>query len=411
MRRQALTIDHLGAQGDGVANAAQGPVYVPFGLPGETVEAEVEKGRARKVEIKTTSPLRVEPACRHFGQCGGCSVQHLEEQAYREWKRDKVVRALAARGIETEVGPLVACAPNARRRVTFSARRLGNEVLLGFNAGQSHRIVVVEECPVALPDIVEALPELRELARMIAATPKAFHMTVTAMAAGLDVAVTGAGKLGERQRRAAIDFVLARKIARLTVDGENIVEAMKPTVLFADVPVAVPPGGFLQATLPAETAMADLVESHLAGARHVADLFAGSGTFALRLAVNARVQAVEGDQAALAALDQAARAWPALKPVTAEKRDLFHRPLLARELDAFDGLVFDPPRAGAELQSRQIARSKVGRVVAVSCNPGTLARDLSILIEGGYAVERVVPIDQFLWSPHVEAVALLRRGR
>jgi 23S rRNA (uracil1939-C5)-methyltransferase len=200
-----------------------------------------------------------------------------------------------------------------------------------------------------------------------------------------------------------------RSTSRLSVDGETVIEPAKPVVLFGDVPVAVPPGGFLQATAEAEHAMAALVTDHLAGARHVADLFAGSGTFALRLASRSRVHAAEGDAAALAALEEGARRAAGLKPVTAEKRDLFNRPLLPRELDAFDGLVFDPPRAGAEAQCRQIARSKVRRVAAVSCNPGTLARDLAILKEGGYRITRVTPIDQFLWSPHVEVVALLER--
>ncbi|MCR4266738.1 class I SAM-dependent RNA methyltransferase [Nitratireductor sp. ZSWI3] len=409
MTRQTLLIDRLGAQGDGIAETPSGPVYVPFALPGETVEALVQKGRAQKVELQAAAPQRVKPVCRHFGECGGCAAQHLEAGAYSEWKRDKLVRVLAARGIAADVASLAACPPASRRRVMLSARRLGAGVVLGFNAAQSHRIVAIEDCPVAVPEIVAALDALRDLAKVVAATPKAFHMAVTATATGLDIAVEGSGRLGAKQRRAAVDCTLAKGFARLTVDGEVVVEARQPTVLFGDVPVILPPGGFLQATAGAEAAMAGLVETHLEGAGHVADLFAGSGTFALRLARRGRVYAVEGDAAALAALDRAARQWPALKPVTAEKRDLFHRPLTAKELAAFDGLVFDPPRAGAEAQCRQIAASGIPRVAAVSCNPGTLARDLAILCEGGYRVRVVVPIDQFLWSPHVEAVALLER--
>lgn len=406
---ETLTIDHLGAQGDGVALTPTGPAYVPFALPGEVVEAELRKGRAAKTVLREAAPERVEPACRHFGVCGGCAVQHLEDKAYLAWKREKVVSALATRGIKTEVDETLACPPHSRRRVTFTARRLGSEVLLGFNAAQSHRIVVVEECPVATPGIVAALGDLRVLAKAIAATPKPFHLTVTETRTGLDVAAVGAGRLGEKQRRAVIDLALEKGFARLSADGEIIVEGQKPSVMFGEVPVAIPPAGFLQATLAAEEAMAALVGRHLDGCKHVADLFAGSGTFALRLAQNARVYAAEGDAIALATLDIAARQWPSLKPVTAEKRDLFHRPLLTKELAQFDGLVFDPPRAGAEFQCRQIARSDVKRVAAVSCNPGTLARDLAILVEGGYRLTRVVPIDQFLWSPHVEAVALLEK--
>ncbi|WP_295814059.1 class I SAM-dependent RNA methyltransferase [uncultured Nitratireductor sp.] len=406
---ETLTIDHLGAQGDGVAVTPSGPVYVPFALPGEVVEAQLRKGRAVKTELRQAALERAKPVCRHFGDCGGCAVQHLEGETYLAWKRDKVVRALEARSVKAEVGATLACPPKTRRRVTFTARRLGSEILLGFNAAQTHRIVAIEECPVATPGIVAALEDLRQLAKAVAATPKPFQLTVTETRTGLDVAAAGSGRLGEKQRRAVIDLALQKGFARLSADGEIIVEGRKPIVMFGAVPVAIPPAGFLQATADAEEAMAALVSEHLGGCKHVADLFAGSGTFALRLAQNARVYAAEGDAIALAALEIAARQWPALKPVTAEKRDLFHRPLLAKELAQFDGLVFDPPRAGADFQCRQIARSSVKRVAAVSCNPGTLARDLAILLEGGYRVSSVTPIDQFLWSPHVEAVVLLEK--
>ena len=408
---QRLTIDELGAQGDGIAHTPAGPVYIPFVLPGEVVIAQVEKQRGTLLSVERPSPLRVEPVSPHFGVCGGCSVQHLASSAYAEWKREKVVRALQSRGIRTKVEPLISCPPASRRRVTFTARVTGGRTLLGFNAAQSHRIVEIEECPVAVPQIIAALPDLRSLAGLVATGSKAFHLTVTATRTGLDIAADDSGRLGEQKRRQAVAFVLAKGFARLSVGGEVLVEREKPIVLFGDVPVAVPPGGFLQATEQAEQAMAGLVTAHLRGAKHVADLFAGSGTFGLRLARDSRVHAVEGDAAAISALEQAAKRTQGLKPVTVGRRDLFNRPLLAKELDGFEGLIFDPPRAGAEAQCRQIARSAVGRVAAVSCNPGTLARDLAILLEGGYRVMSVTPIDQFLWSPHVEVVALLEREK
>jgi 23S rRNA (uracil1939-C5)-methyltransferase len=252
---------------------------------------------------------------------------------------------------------------------------------------------------------------LRALADLVCATPKAFHMTVTVTASGLDIAVHDAGKLGDHQRRIASNFVMAEGLARLSVDGEIVVEPKKPVVQFGPVAVAVPPGAFLQATEAAEQTMASLVGQHLSRARKVADLFAGCGSFALRLAAKSEVHAVEGDAPALAALDRAYRFASGLKRVTSERRDLFRRPLTFKELSAFDGLVFDPPRAGAEDQSKQIARSDVPLVAAVSCNPVTLARDLRILIDGGYTLKSVTPIDQFLWSPHVEAVALLEKPK
>ncbi|MFC6488119.1 class I SAM-dependent RNA methyltransferase [Nitratireductor sp. GCM10026969] len=407
---ETLEIEALGAQGDGIAQTPAGPVYVPFSLAGETVTVKVKGRRAVLESVTVSSPDRTEPACRHFGACGGCAVQHLEGKTYAAWKRAKIVHALQSRGIDAEVDPLVACPPASRRRVAFTARKVGRSAVLGFNAAQSHHVVPVSECPVAVPQITAALDALRDLAEAVAATPKPFRLLVTATRTGLDVAVEGAGRLGEKQRRRVVDIVLAKGFARLALDGAVLVERDKPVILFGDVPVAVPVGGFLQAVGAAEEAMAALVVQHLRGGKRVADLFAGSGTFALRLARDARVHAVESDRAALDTLDQAARHAQGLKPVTVERRDLFDRPLVARELDAFDGIVFDPPRAGAEAQCRQIARAKIGRMAAVSCNPGTLARDLSILVEGGYRITRVVPIDQFLWSPHVEVVALLEHG-
>jgi 23S rRNA (uracil1939-C5)-methyltransferase len=404
-----FTIARLGSQGDGIAAAEGGEVYIPFTLPGETVTAARQKDRATLMSVLESSPLRIDPACRHFTECGGCALQHFETEAYRQWKREKVVQAL--KGVAAEVGPLVPCAPHSRRRVTFSARRSEAGMQLGFVRALSSEIIPIEECPISLPSIVAALGRLRDLAGLVCATPKAFHMTVTVTASGLDVAVHDSGKLGDHQRRIASNFAMAEGFARLSADGEIIVEPKKPTVQFGSVAVALPPGAFLQATEAAEQSMAALVGQHLSRAKKVADLFAGCGSFALRLAAKSEVHAVEGDAPALAALDRAFRFASGLKRVTSERRDLFRRPLTFKELNAFDGLVFDPPRAGAEDQSKQIARSDVPLVAAVSCNPVTLARDLRILVDGGYTLKSVTPIDQFLWSPHVEAVALLEKPK
>ncbi len=406
-----FTIQRLGAQGDGIAATAGGEVFIPFSLPGETVTAAREKNRATLMAVVEPSPLRAAPACRHFTECGGCAMQHLEAEAYRAWKRGKVEHALQARGIDAEVGAIVACAPHSRRRVVFSARKTAGGMLFGFVRALSNEIISIAECPISLPGIVAALEPLKALAGLICATGKPFHMTVTATASGLDVAARESGRMSDNQRRIAADFVIARKFARLSVDGEIVIEPRKPMVLFGDVAVNVPPGAFLQATEAAETAMAELVGGHLARAKRIADLFAGCGSFALRLASKAEVHAVESEAAALAALDHGFRFAAGLKRVTTERRDLFRRPLTFKELNAFDGLVFDPPRAGAEDQSKEIARSDVPLVAAVSCNPVTLARDLAILLDGGYRLKSVTPIDQFLWSPHVETVVLLEKPR
>ena len=404
-------IVRLGAQGDGIAETAGGPVFIPFTLPGEKVVASRTKDRAELVSIEQASASRIEPACRHFGVCGGCSVQHMDNETYRVWKRQNLVQPLASQHIDSEVGDLVACAPHSRRRVTFTARKSDKGILLGYSRAQSNEIVNIAECPISSPQIVAALDRLRVLAGLISVTPKPFQLIVTDTDTGLDIAARQSGVPGEARRRQASDFVLKEGFARLTIDGEIVVEPRKPSIVFGDASVLIPPGAFLQATANAERSMADLVCQHLGRARKVADLFAGSGSFTLRLARNSEVRAVESDAPSLAALDRGFRFTPGLKRVTTERRDLFRRPLTFKELNSFDGLVFDPPRAGAEDQSKQIARSDVPYVAAVSCNPATLARDLSILIAGGYQLKSVTPIDQFLWSPHVEAVALLEKPR
>lgn len=407
-----LVIDRLGALGDGIARSPKGEVFVPFTLPGERVTASVSGKRADLIAITEPSPLRVDPACRHFGTCGGCALQHMEIGAYRGWKRERLVQALKAGRIDIEVDPVVAMPPASRRRAVFSARRTEKGVVLGFNQALSNTIVDIEECPVLLPALVGRLGDIRAIAGAVAATGQPFHLSVTVTDSGLDVAAVGSGRLDDRPRRAAIELALSLSLARLSIDGEIVVEARKPLLMAGSVAVLPPPGTFVQAVEGAEMALADLVCDHLAKSKRVADLFAGIGTFGLRLAQGREVHAVEGDAAALASLDRAAREAAGLRKVTVEKRDLFIRPLTFKELDArFDGLVFDPPRAGAEDQSRQIARSQVQRVAAVSCNPVTLARDLRILLDGGYALKRVVPVDQFVWSPHLEAVALLEKPK
>lgn len=406
-----LVIESLGAGGDGVVRGPKGPVFVPFALPSETVNVALDGPRADLIAVLEPSPLRSAPACRQFGQCGGCAMQHLEEKAYRDWKRAIVVDELARHGMDAPVAALISCPPGTRRRLVLSARVTETGVELGFRRALSHELVDIAECPVAEPRLVAALPALRRIAARIGKSGKPFRLLATATANGLDIAAADSGTLDEAQRRAAIAAAMAEGAARLSLDGVVLVEARPPVIDVDGIALSPPSGGFLQAVAGAEQAMAALALSHLAGAKRVADLFCGSGAFTLRLARHSAVHAVESDAGALAALERARRAASGLKPVTTEKRDLFRRPLLARELAAFDGLVFDPPRAGAEEQARQIARSSVQRIVAVSCNPGTLARDLRILVDGGYRLAGVTPVDQFLWSPHVEAVALLDKPR
>ncbi|MGO6718784.1 class I SAM-dependent RNA methyltransferase [Rhizobium ruizarguesonis] len=416
MSTETVTIEKLGAQGDGIASSAGGPVYVPFSLPGETVAIARVKSQGTIMSITTPSPDRQEPPCRHFGPdglngtCGGCTLQHMADAPYGAFKRQLVIDALKSKGLTPEVGEIVPARPGERRRVVFAARKTEKDMLVGFNQAESHHIVAIEECPISSAGIIARLPAIRAIAASLATSAEPFRVAVLETLSGLDISVDEVKKLSDPQRRKAIETALSlRGIARVSLNGEILVEPSKPMVEFGGVQVSPPPGGFTQATKPAEEAMAELVTAHAGKAKRIADLFAGSGTFSLRLARIGRVHAVEAEAKALAALDHAARNTQGLKPVTVEKRDLFRRPLMTQEFKPYDAVVFDPPRAGAEFQCQELARSAVKKIVAVSCNPLTLARDLAILVEGGYRITGATPIDQFLWTSHVEVVATLEK--
>ncbi|GEO84100.1 MULTISPECIES: class I SAM-dependent RNA methyltransferase [Alphaproteobacteria] len=417
MSAETVTIDSLGAQGDGIFYASNGPVYVPFSLPGETLAIARVKDHGTIMSYGETSPDRITPACRHFGpdgkggSCGGCSLQHMAKPAYNAFKRSLVVAALKSKGIDVPVGDLIEAHPGERRRVVFAARSTEKGLLIGFNQAESHHIVAIEECPIASPGILAGLEALKKIGNAAATTAEPFRMTVIETLTGLDVAIDGIKKLSDKERRAITETVLAmRGIARVAFNGEIVIEQRKPLIDMSGVSVAPPPGAFTQATVAAEEAMVRLTLEHIGKVKRVADLFAGVGTFALRLARIAQVHAVESEERALKALDHAARNTQGLKPVSVERRDLFRRPLMVSELKTFDAVIFDPPRAGAEEQCKELARSVVKKIVAVSCNPLTLARDLSILTAAGYRITSVTPIDQFLWTSHVEVVATLVKG-
>jgi len=406
----ALGIARLGAQGDGIAETPSGQVFVPYVLPGERVQAQVKGERGRLVAVLDASPKRIAPVCRHFTHCGGCALQHLEREAYLAWKRESVTAAFAARGIEAQVSHVVSVGLGARRRATFSARRSGRGVVLGFYEAKGHEIVDLHECPVTASAIVRALPGLKRLIEPFTAQKVPLRLTVTLAANGLDVAIEDLpGELGPDARERLAHEAAACKLARVTLAGDTLYQSTVPAVRFGEANVVLPPRAFLQAAPAAEAEMVRLVVSALGGARRIADLFSGLGTFTFPLAKGAPVLAVDGDKQAIGALQSAAKRTPGLKPIETKVRDLFREPLSPKELESFDAVVLDPPRAGAAAQAAALVGSRVVTIAAVSCNPATLARDARILIDGGFKLERVTPVDQFLYSPHVEAVAVLRR--
>ncbi|HLN09372.1 MAG TPA: RNA methyltransferase [Xanthobacteraceae bacterium] len=411
---ERLVIARLGRRGDGIADTPVGAVYVPCTLPGETVEVEAAPGHADRrnlLRVEVRSPDRVAPVCPHFGVCGGCAVQHLAEARYRAWKRDRVVAALADARLDAPVGELVDAHGAGRRRAVFHARRGTHDVLeTGFAAYRAHHVVAIDRCPVLSLELAGALDAAWAIAEALTVQGKPLDIQVTATDAGLDVDVRGSGPLPPTLVARLAQVAEEHRLARLTRHGELLAQRAVPTVHMGRASVALPPGAFLQATAAGEAAIADFILAHTREARRVADLFAGVGPFALRLAERAIVLAVDGDEAAVTALSRAAAAAPGLKPVTTERRDLIRRPLLARELERFDAVVFDPPRQGAQAQAHELAGAAVPLLIAVSCNPTTFARDARILVDGGYRIAAVVPIDQFRYSAHVEIAARFERS-
>ncbi|WP_237478054.1 class I SAM-dependent RNA methyltransferase [Lichenibacterium dinghuense] len=406
-----LAIDHLGRRGEGVAHADGGTVYVPYALPGETVLAERDGERGRVVETLVARPDRLDPVCPYYGTCGGCAVQTLPPPDYLAWKRDLVVTALAKAGLDAPVAPTLDAHGAGRRRATFHSRLEAPRAppRVGFMQARAHAIVDLEFCPILSPGMAGALPAARRVAAILSQSGRPLDIVVTATDTGLDLDLRGLGKASDDQARALISAAAALDLARLSNHGEVLVEARAPTLRMGRAALQMPPGAFLQATEAGEEALAARVRAGVDGAKRVADLFCGVGTFALRLGEAAAVTAVDSERAAMAALVRAAAAAPGLRQPKSEVRDLFKRPLAAAELAGFDAVVFDPPRAGAAAQAAEIARSGVPRVVAVSCDPGTFARDAAALVAGGYRIEGVEPVDQFRYSAHVELVALFTR--
>jgi 23S rRNA (uracil1939-C5)-methyltransferase len=394
-----VTIESLGQRGEGVADIGGTQVYVPFSLPGDELEVDVTGDHGAIREILRAGGDRAVPICPHFGICGGCQLQHLPPAQYAGFKRSLVTTALSFQGIETDVAQLVDARGAGRRRVTLHARREG----AGYMVQRSHDLYAIDTCPILVP----ALAKAPGLAHAIWQSVGDCDVSITATLTGLDVAV-------RTDKRAPVaklmPFAQRQKgLARLALNGELVLQHVVPTVRMGKAVVDLPIGCFLQATETAEATLAALVVEALAGRKAVADLFSGAGPFALRIAESARVGAFDSDKPAIASLEKAVRNTQGLKPVTGKARDLFRDPLAVVELAPFDAAVFDPPRAGAEAQAAELARSKLKTVVGVSCEPRTFARDARILIDGGYRLEQVTPVDQFAYSTHVEIVGVFRR--
>ena len=401
-----VKIERIGARGDGVADTASGPVFVPAALPDETWQLT---DGAAPICLEP-APDRQEPRCPHFGVCGGCIAQHMPDSMYLNWKRRLVVDALAAQNIEAVVTETAACPPASRRRAALSAVRTANGIVLGFHARATNTIVDIQHCAILTPGIMTRIDGLRAVAELLAPPRGELRIVVLETRAGLDIAVADSAQKLDPAMSASLSRVAeANGIARLIVDGRDVVQFIRPALVVDEVEVMPPASVFLQASEAAERVLIDRTVAAAGKAKRVADLFCGIGTFALALARKARVFAADSDGDAIAALEAAWRGTERRKPIETRVRDLFREPLSRKELEPFDAVVFDPPRAGAKAQAEMLAKSKVPVIAAVSCNPATFARDARILIDGGYKLEAVTPVDQFVWSEHVELVARLVR--
>ncbi len=411
-------IGKVGFQGDGLTT---GGLVVPLTLPDERVRVRQGKtnssneNRLELVEVLDASPNRVTPPCVHFTACGGCALQHWDIPAYSDWKRNVVGSQLQRAGLETELAPILTTPPGSRRRVGLHARKVGKQVELGFKARKSWNLVAIRECPVSEPAIVAALPQLKALAGYLFEHPKSapiLHITLSLTGLDIDISGVERSKSGGLSADARMNIAMCAgeaDFARVSMGEDMLYMARTPKVRFGKAMVGLPIAPFLQASVPSETDMARLAVEGIGDAKKVADLFCGAGTFTFPLAEKAVVYAADGSAPAITSLKAAIGTAPGLKTISAETRDLFRRPMLAEEMKGFDAIVFDPPRAGAEAQAMEIARSQVGRVVAISCNPSTFVRDANILVKAGFSLDRVTPIDQFLWSSHVELVGVFSR--
>lgn len=414
-----LEIDRLDGRADGIAKDDGQKIYVPFTVPGDRVRVRLGERRdegisAKLIEVLTAGPDRVEPPCPYFLTCGGCTVQHLAPKAEQLWKRQLVVDALGRRGFgEETVAETLTVPLNSRRRTTFTVVNAGGRILLGYLARGSHRAVPVQSCDVLDPSLSALIQPLAALARDLPIPKKGLNISLTKTTSGLDVVIGGRQELTLELRERLAGFAQEHDLVRLSWGAkqpEPVVAQRLPSVEFGGVGVEPVPGGFLQASTEAEKILTAHVVDHLSDCKELFDLFAGVGTFALALASRgARVTAYDGDDAAVAVLTGAVNRSAGRLNVVAELRDLERNPLTTDEFKGIDAVVLDPPRAGAKGQCAALASSGVRNIAYVSCAPGTFARDARRLVDGGYTLNSVVPVNQFPWSSHVELIGCFER--
>jgi len=406
---RTLEISGLGRHGEGMAEHESGRHFVPYCLPGETVRATITGKTSQLEEVMVASPDRIEAICPSFGTCGGCAVQHLKQDHYRAWKRSVVETALRNKQIEVPVEELLDAHGEGRRRVTLHAKFIKGGAICGLMKSNSHDLLDLETCPILVPELTNVTTVAQALSAPFASAANQVDIQVTAADNGLDCDVRGAGKMTYDAQVALASVADEFDIARISIAADTALERRRPVIRMGLADVVPAPGGFLQATREGEDTLSRLALDHIAGAKTVADLYCGVGPFALRAAENATVTAYDSNEAAITSLTNAIRFTKGLKPLTPRKQNLSSDAVYHTDLNVYDAVILDPPRAGALHQVRELVDSKVERVVSISCDPASFARDAEILVTGGYTLEKVVPVDQFKYSSHVEIVGCFSR--
>ncbi len=394
-------IDRLGSKGDGIGRVNDANMFVTKVLAGEVVE--LVQGKLKR--IIEPSPERQPAFCKYYETCGGCKFQHWQHAPYAVWKQNQVSAALKAQGIDAEVSSLVDAHGEGRRRVALHVRQIDGVWVSGFMEAKTHDLVAIESCPILVPQLIHAPAIAASFGPLLGSS----DVMITVADNGLDVAIKAERQATNKHIAQFRAIMEKHKILRLTLNDEVVAQLSVPAIVMGPAHLQLPVHSFLQATSAGEEELVRLIKEPLRKAKNILDLFCGVGPFTFRLAETTKVHGIDSDKSAIAALLQATRFVQGLKPITAEARDLFDNPLVPEELNAYDSVVFDPPRAGAEAQAKNLAKSKVKRIVAVACDTQSFARDAAILVRGGYKLGKITPVDQFKFSAHVEIVASFTR--
>lgn len=406
---QEFYITKLGHKGDGVLSHNGVDIYAPFTLPGELISGKIHEGEISKAKIIKPVPIRISPVCRHFKTCGGCQLQHVDENYLADWKIEQVRNILSLEGILPEFKKIITSPSHSRRRASFVAKRTKKGAMIGFHARKKNTIIEIFECSLLVPELLASFNGFKEIVKLGASRKASLRLGVTTSLNGIDINIS-----------ASVDFPSEKLItlgaiadrygfARISWNNEILIQTVEPVQKFANISITPPSNTFLQATQHGENSLVHAILKALGPAKNIVDLFAGCGTFTLHAAQFAAVHAVEGDQEMIASLDKAWRNSTGLKTITSQSRNLFHRPLLPDELKKFDAAIIDPPRAGALAQTKELAKSTIKRIAFISCNPATFARDAKILCHAGFNLDWIQVVDQFRWSTHIELAAQFTR--